>query len=55
MAARAEVKAATDLGHIKTHYFSSHPRHNFYSIIPKGNVVDLDAPHDRERLPKSAK
>ena len=50
-----EVKASTDLGHIKTHYFSSHPRHNFYSIIPKGNVVDLDAPHDRERLPKSAK
>jgi len=49
-----EVKAVTNLRHIKMHYFTSHPNLNFYAIIPKGSDedVDLDAPHDRARLGK---
>lgn len=36
--------------HIKNHYYSSHESVNPTRIIPKGPVIDLDGPHDRERL-----
>lgn len=30
------VKETTNMNHIKMHYYTSHARHNFYGIIPKG-------------------
>jgi len=45
------VKPTVNLQHIKIHYLSSHPKLNYYGIIPKGKEVDLDAPHDRHRFP----
>lgn len=39
-----------DFYHIKTHYFSSHPNLNVYAIVPRGDVCDFNAPHDRARF-----
>ena len=36
--------------HIKSHYYHSHESINPTRIIPKGPVLDLDAPHDRDRF-----
>lgn len=43
-----ELRAATNMDHIKTHYFASHPSLNAHAIIPIGPGVNLDAPHGRE-------
>ena len=32
--ARAGMAEAVDLYHIKTHYFTSHPKLNYYAIVP---------------------
>ena len=37
-----EVKATTNLKHIKMHYFSSHPTLNTYGIIPESNGPALE-------------
>ncbi|REK03295.1 MAG: glutathione S-transferase family protein [Acidobacteria bacterium] len=37
--------------HIKPHYYRSHPMVNPTRIVPVGPQLDLDRPHDRERLP----
>lgn len=37
-----EVKATTNLRHIKMHYFSSHPALNTYGIIPEYNGPELE-------------
>ncbi|MBH0236655.1 glutathione S-transferase family protein [Methylobrevis albus] len=44
------VAGTVDLGHIKTHYYWSHTTINPTRIIPKGPLLDLDAPHGREHL-----
>jgi len=36
-----EIKAATNIRHIKMHYFSSHPTLNTYGIIPESNGPPL--------------
>ena len=36
-----EVKATTNLRHIKMHYFSSHPALNTYGIIPESDGPPL--------------
>lgn len=36
--------------HIKRHYYASHRMINPTGIVPKGPILDLDAPHGRERL-----
>jgi putative glutathione S-transferase len=36
--------------HIKAHYFVSHPTINPAGVIPAGPDINLDLPHDRERL-----
>ena len=41
------VRKATNLTHIKTHYFTSHPTLNPYGIIPIGEGPDLTTPHGR--------
>lgn len=36
------IKETTKMEHIKMHYYTSHPRLNFYGIIPKGpNFIGL--------------
>ena len=39
-----------DFGHIKRHYYRSHESINPTRIVPKGPILNLDEPHDRERL-----
>ncbi|HET8625914.1 MAG TPA: glutathione S-transferase family protein [Thermomicrobiales bacterium] len=40
-----------DFDHIKRHYYLTHPHLDPTGIVPKGPIVDWDAPHGRERLP----
>lgn len=44
------VRRSINMRAIKQHYFTSHPALNTYGIIPQGFELDLDAPHDRERM-----
>ncbi len=39
--------AAVNISHIKTHYFTSHPKLNVHAIIPKGGDPWWEAPHGR--------
>lgn len=41
------IKASVNIRHIKTHYFTSHPKLNAYAIIPKGPEAWWEEPHDR--------
>jgi len=43
------VSETCRLDHIKQHYYRSHERINPSRIVPKGPILDFDAPHDRER------
>ncbi len=44
------VKETCNLDHIKRHYYKSHPKVNPTRIVPKGPVINFDAPYDRDRL-----
>jgi putative glutathione S-transferase len=44
------VKESINMDHIKTHYFTSHPVHNTFGIIPAYDGPDLDVPHGREGM-----
>jgi glutathionyl-hydroquinone reductase len=46
------MKETVNMEHIKTHYFTSHPHLNQFSIIPKGRSFCeiLDQPHNRGAL-----
>jgi glutathionyl-hydroquinone reductase len=44
------VKETCHFGHIKEHYFRSHEKINPTRIVPKGPVLDFDAPHLRDNL-----
>jgi putative glutathione S-transferase len=39
-----------DFDHIKRHYYMTHDQLNPTRIVPKGPLVDWNAPHGRERL-----
>jgi putative glutathione S-transferase len=41
------VAATVDFQHIKRHYYESHLRVNPSGIVPRGPLVDFDAPHGR--------
>ncbi len=41
------VKETCNLDHIKVHYYKSHPSVNPSGIVPKGPILDFDAPHNR--------
>lgn len=43
-------RETTHFDHIKRHYYMSHPALNPSRIVPAGPVIDLDAPHAREKL-----
>jgi putative glutathione S-transferase len=45
-----DVAETVDLDHIKRHYYVSHGSINPTGIVPKGPILYLDEPHDRERL-----
>jgi hypothetical protein len=38
---------------LQTHYFTSHPKLNYYAIIPGGGEPWWDHPHDRDRFGKA--
>jgi putative glutathione S-transferase len=40
----------TNFGHIKRHYYTTHPHLNPARIVPAGPLLDWQAPHGRERL-----
>lgn len=44
------IKDTVDFDQIKQHYYYSHGTINPTRIVPKGPVLDLERPHDRERL-----
>ncbi len=48
------VADTVDFGHIKRHYYMSHPHLNPSRIVPKGPLPDFAAAHDRARLPAVA-
>ena len=41
------VKETCNLEHIKLHYYKSHPNVNPTGLVPKGPILDFDAPHNR--------
>lgn len=48
------VAETVNMLHIKHHYYASHETINPTRIVPKGPVLDLTAPHDRDRFRKAA-
>ncbi|SEB11314.1 glutathione S-transferase family protein [Paraburkholderia sartisoli] len=48
------VAGTVDFGHIKRHYYESHPSVNPTGIVPLGPMQDFTAPHDRARLSGNA-
>ncbi len=44
------VAGTVDIPHIKRHYYTSHESVNPTRIVPKGPVLDLNAPHGREKM-----
>jgi putative glutathione S-transferase len=44
------VAGTVNMEHIKKHYYQSHESVNPTRIVPKGPILNLDEPHDRERL-----
>jgi putative glutathione S-transferase len=47
---RPAFRDTTNFDHIKRHYYGTHPQINPTGIVPKGPLVDWNAPHDRARL-----
>lgn len=48
------VAETCNFEHIKGHYYSSHDSINPTRIVPKGPILDLDRPHNRQNLPIQA-
>ncbi|MBV8116676.1 MAG: glutathione S-transferase family protein, partial [Candidatus Eremiobacteraeota bacterium] len=44
------VAETVDFDHIKRHYYYTHDDINPTRIVPVGPLLDLGAPHHRERL-----
>lgn len=44
------VKETCNLDHIKRHYYKSHPKVNPTRLVPKGPIIDFEAPHNRDRI-----
>ena len=45
-----DVASTVDFDHIKRHYYGTHDDINPHLIVPIGPLLDLGAPHGRERL-----
>lgn len=48
------VADTVNMHHIKHHYYASHETVNPTRIVPVGPELDLDAPHNRDRLKRAA-
>jgi glutathionyl-hydroquinone reductase len=48
------VRETVNFTHIKHHYYRSHATINPTGIVPLGPLLDLDAPHGRDKLSPSA-
>jgi putative glutathione S-transferase len=48
------IAETCNLTHIKNHYYQSHKTINPTGIVPIGPVLDLDAPHGRDRVKRAA-
>ena len=46
----AGIAETVNMDHIKTHYYRSHTTINPTGIVPKGPLLDFDAPHTRQRV-----
>jgi putative glutathione S-transferase len=44
------IAETVNFDHIKRHYYFTHDDINPTRIVPIGPLMDLDAPHDRDRL-----
>ncbi len=44
------VPETVNMQHIKGHYYESHATINPTGVVPLGPILDLNAPHGRERL-----
>lgn len=44
------VKETCNLDHIKRHYYKSHPNVNPTRIVPKGPIIDFEAPYNRDKV-----
>ncbi|WP_262030287.1 glutathione S-transferase family protein [Microvirga sp. Mcv34] len=44
------IGGTVNMAHIKGHYYESHKTINPTGIVPLGPILDLDAPHGRDRL-----
>ena len=49
------IKRSINMEHIKMHYFTSHPVHNTFGIIPIYDGPDLNVPHGREKMSADGK
>ncbi|QLG48289.1 glutathione S-transferase family protein [Natrinema halophilum] len=45
------VAETVDMGHIKEHYYTTHPDVNPHRIVARGPDLNFDAPQDRDELP----
>jgi glutathionyl-hydroquinone reductase len=43
------IKDSINMYHIKTHYFTSHPKLNWYGIVPVGGDDWWTEPHNRDK------
>ena len=48
-----DVSSTVNLDHIKRHYYMTHGEINPTRIVPIGPLLNLDAPHNRDRLAKA--
>ncbi|CAN0843326.1 Glutathionyl-hydroquinone reductase YqjG [Linum grandiflorum] len=44
------MSSTVNMGHIKRHYYGSHPSINPFGIIPFGPDIDYSSPHNRDRF-----
>lgn len=44
------IAETVNFDHIKRHYYMTHREINPTGIVPLGPILDLDAPHGRERV-----
>jgi len=42
------IRATVNMYHIKTHYFTSHPKLNTYAVVPGGSEPWWEQPHSRD-------
>ena len=45
------VAGTVEMGHIKEHYYTTHPSVNPKGLVARGPDLDFAAPHDRDALP----